>query len=108
MARLLPGLSFPAGQDLQLIEGFYDADTRNTLLLTYFDPPCHVTGTDTGPYYPSLESPPQVDIQVDAPGWVWVEIRKTGPSAYVEGRVPGITPSGVMRSTACGRIWASF
>ena len=52
--------------------------------------PCHVTGTDTG--NTALESATQLDVQVDAPGWVWVEVRKTGPSTYVENRVPSPHP----------------
>ncbi len=90
LARLLPGLEFTSKKAMQLTEGFYDADTRNTLFLVYFDRPCHVTGTDR--QNTSLESPPQLDIQVEAPGWVWVETRKTGPTTYVENSVPAPHP----------------
>lgn len=90
IVRLAPGLWFPAGQTVRIKGGIYDADTRNTLLLAYFDRPSHVTGTDTA--YTPLESPPRVDIQVDAPGWVWIELRKTGPATYIEDRVPSPHP----------------
>ncbi len=90
LARLIPGLDFPAAHLYKFMVGLYDADTRNTLQLVYFDRPCHVTGTDTG--NTALESAPQLDVQVDAPGWVWVEVRKTGPSTYVEDRVPSPHP----------------
>lgn len=91
-ARLLPGISFTTSQNVKMKEGFYDADTRDTLMLVYFDRPCHVSGVDTGSQPKPIDSPPRIDIEVDAPGWVWIETKKTGQSTYVEVRAPSPHP----------------
>jgi len=92
LARAIPGMWFRISHNIKMKSGFYDADTRETLLLVYFDRPCHMSGIDTTRQSIPLESPPKVDVGVDAPGWVWIVIKKTGPSTYTELRAPSPHP----------------
>ena len=100
LARLMAGLWFRTDIHVKLKEGFYDANSRNTLLLMYFDRPCHLSGTDNGKDgklpIPG-DTPPKVDIDVDVPGWTWIEIKKMSDSTYTE--VRAIAPQPVLLIT---------
>ena len=90
--RVVAGPNFNSSDSVSFRVGFYDADTRDALMLVYFDRPCHLSGVDRRQPYIPIDSPPRVDVQVDAPGWVWIAVHKTGESTYTEVRVPAPHP----------------
>jgi hypothetical protein len=92
IGRVFPGPNFNSSQSVEFRIGLYDADTRDALLLVYFDRPCHLSGLDRHQEYTLIDSPPRVDVQVDAPGWAWIAVHKTGESTYTEVRAPAPHP----------------
>ena len=57
--------------------GFYDLESRDLLMLVYFDRPCRVSGTIRAPAGDRVH-----EIAVPASGIYWLRLKKTAPNAY--------------------------
>jgi hypothetical protein len=55
---------------------FADSETREGLLLVYFDRPCRLTGRA------ATQDVADYDFAVDSAGWTWLAIRQVGPKHY--------------------------
>jgi hypothetical protein len=55
---------------------FADSETREGLLLVYFDRPCRLTGRD------ATQDVADYDFAVDSAGWPWLAVRPVGPKHY--------------------------
>jgi len=60
---------------------FADSETRDSLLLVYFDRPCRLSGTVVTQEGRAMATSDYA-VTIDSAGWAWLSVKEVGPSHY--------------------------